>query len=129
MKLRIIPKGVSQPTVIINHHVINGVDVSGLPEGAVFIRSPETDAAGIFDIRRSQGELHVTIAQHALAYECSPINGSHNWQGTDEWIDAADYDPNRCYIVATSAPEGAEYVKRENSWTVTLPQVEEEPTP
>lgn len=113
----------------IKGEMVNGIDLSNFPEGGTLILSADILAAGIYDVERINGVLHVTIGQCGLPYECHYVNGEIEWHGTGEWIDAADYDPSRCYIVATSAPEGAEYVKRENGWTVTLPQVEEEPTP
>lgn len=109
--------------------MINGIDLSNFPEGAALILTADILAAGIYDVERIDGVLYVTLGQCGLPYECQPIEGTHEWRGTGEWIDDADYDPNRCYIVATSAPEGAEYVQRENGWTVTLPQAEEEPIP
>ena len=109
--------------------IVNGIDLTRFPEGGRFISSEQLDVVGIYGIERVQGELWVVLGQLGLPYECQPVDGYHDWRGTGEWIDAADYDPNRCYIVATSAPEGAEYIKRENGWTVTLPETEEEPTP
>lgn len=112
---------------VINGSVINGIDVALFPEGATFTGDETTAAAGIYNVERINGELHVTLGQRGLLYECAPTNRSHDWLGTGEWIDAADYNPESCYIVATSAPEGAEYLRRPDGWTVVLPEPEEEP--
>ena len=63
-----------------------------------------------------QGEIWVTLQQSALPYQV-PTN-SHDWKESD-WIDAADYDPNQCYIVPTNAPDNTvtQYVE----YTETLP--------
>ena len=91
---------------------INGIDLSVFPADATFKGNADTDAAGIHN-------------QRGLLYECAPVNGSHDWFGTGEWIDAADYDPDQCYLVATAAPDNASYEKRPDGWTVTVPVVEE----
>lgn len=130
MKLKLIPVsacGVTELTLSVE--MVNGFDLSPFPEGAKFTATEGTLSAGIRNVDRVDGELHVTVGQCGLAYECQPITGSHDWSGTDGWIDAADYDPDRCYIVATSAPEGAEYVKRADGWTVVVPQPNGELTP
>lgn len=129
MQITFVAKASAPMTLIISGTVINGFDLSQFPEGATFKSNDDTNVAGIHHIERTSAGLFVTLSQRVNAYECQPVDGGHNWEDTREWIDAADYDPHRCYIVATSAPEGAEYVKRETGWTVTLPQVEEEPTP
>ncbi|QKS24176.1 hypothetical protein [Vreelandella titanicae] len=113
----------------ISGEVINGIDLSVFPADATFKGNADTDAAGIHNVERIEGELHVTLGQHGLLYECAPVNGSHDWFGTGEWIDAADYDDEQCYIVATAAPENADYEKRSDGWTVTVPVVEEPEEP
>lgn len=130
MKIKFIPVGTCGVIdLTISESTVNGFDLSPFPEGAKFFATEETLAAGIRCVDRINGELHVTVGQCGLTYECQPTNGSHDWSGTDDWTDAADYDPAKCYIVATSAPEGAEYVKRDNGWTVVVPQPQGEPTP
>ena len=130
MKIKFIPVGTCGVIdLTISESTVNGFDLSPFPEGAKFFATEETLAAGIRCVDRIDGELYITVGQCGLAYECQPMNGSHDWSGTDEWIDAADYDPDRCYIVATSAPEGAEYVKRADGWTVVVPQPNGELTP
>lgn len=127
LKIKAQDQSLSLATHNIMGNVVNSFDLSEFPEGARFVGDDDTRAAGINDVARLGGVLHVTLGQCGLPYECQPTGGSYDWHGTGEWIDAEDYDPNRCYIVATSAPEGAEYIKRENGWTVALPQAEEEP--
>lgn len=130
MKVKIIPVstcGVSNLTIL--GETVNSFDLSPFPEGAKFFATEETMALGIRNVNRVNGELQVTVGQYVLPYECQADGGPEDWVGTDEWIDAADYDPAKCYIVATSAPEGAEYVKRDNGWTVVVPQPVGELTP
>lgn len=128
MKIKVIPTGQYHPLKI-NGEVVNGFDLSGFPEGAKFVGNIDTSNAGVYHVERIKGELYITVGQRDLAYECEPTNGSHDWTDADEWINAADYDPDRCYIVATNAPEDAEYVKRDNGWTVVVPQPQGEQTP
>ncbi|MBS3670211.1 hypothetical protein [Vreelandella boliviensis] len=111
--------------ISINGDVVNGFDLSSFPEGAHFSASDEMTDAGIYGVERIDGELYVTLGQYGLNYECPSSSGGHDWRGTGEWIDADEYDPDRCYIVATSAPEGAEYMRRQNGWTVAMPETEE----
>lgn len=128
MKLRFRVKPIALNSSVGEERVGN-FDLSQFPEGAKFIGNEDTLLEGIYNVERIDGELHVTVGQCGLAYECQPTNGSHDWSGTDEWIDAADYDPDRCYIIASGAPEGAEYVKRADGWTVVVPQLNGELTP
>lgn len=125
MKIKFLAVITAPEFYTIHNDFINGLDTSVFTEGAVFVGNEETQAAGIFDMKRRDGELYVTLGQCSLTYSCQPLNDSHDWLGGG-WIDAADYDPSRCYIVASSAPEGAEYVKREKGWTVTMPTEDEE---
>lgn len=106
--------------------VINGIDLSVFPAGAVFEGNEVTSSAGICNVERRDGELYVTLGQRGLEYECAPVNGSHDWFGTGEWIYASHFDPDRCYIVATGAPAEAEYEKRPEGWTVVVPVFEED---
>ncbi|MGE6778258.1 hypothetical protein ACQKFL_11525 [Vreelandella titanicae] len=125
MKLRFKAIGQSPLNHAMASGSINNVDLSSFPEGGRFTGDSETLAKGIMNVERINGELHVTLGQPYLSYECQPVNGSHDWRGTGDWIDAADYDPDQCYIVPISAPPGATCVKRENGWTVAMPQTEE----
>ena len=121
MKLKFKAKGITQPDYNISNETINGIDLSQFPDGGKFIGDDSTHAAGIYDVTRDEnGELIVTLAQRGLAYECCPNNGSHDWRGTGELIDSTEYNPSTCYIVATSKPEGAVYVKRAEGFTVTI---------
>lgn len=125
MKLLIVDKPIHHDYTI-SGEVINGIDLSIFPADATFKGNADTDAAGIYNVERIDGELYITLGQHGLLYECTPVNGSHDWLGTSEWMDADDYDPEQCYIVATAAPDDAEYVKRAEGWTVKVPVVEPE---
>ena len=126
MKLKFKAIGGDNPSYTISGERINSLDLSVFPEGGVFIGNEATQAAGIYNVARINGELFVTLAQRGLAYQCSPTNGSHDWSESD-WIDAASYNPGTCYIIATSAPMGAEYHRTAEGWTVCLPELEEEP--
>ena len=126
MKLKFKAKGITQPDYQIINETINGIDLSQFPVGGKFIGDESTKTSGIYDATRDEnGELIVTLAQRGMAYECCPSNGSHDWRGTGELIDATEYNPNTCYIVATSKPEGAVYVKRAEGFTVALPEESE----
>ncbi|MFJ5538527.1 hypothetical protein [Vreelandella titanicae] len=126
MQLQFIARHGADNAYEISGEIVNGFDLSGFPNDAKFIPNETTLAAGIVGVKRIDGELRVTLIQSGMPYECEPTNGQHNWAESD-WIDAANYDPAQCYIVATSAPEGAEYVKRDDGWTVVLPKPELEP--
>ena len=125
MKLKFKAKGITQPDYTISNETINGIDLSQFPAGGKFIGDESTQEAGIYDVTHNGTELTVTLAQRGLAYECGPTNGSHDWQESD-LIDAAEYDENTCYIIASSKPEDAEYVKREQGFTVAIPAQEDE---
>ena len=124
MKIKFKAKGTMQPDYDINNETINGVDLSQFPQGGQFIGDESTQEAGIYDVIHNGTELVVTLAQCGLAYECSPVNRSHDWQES-ELIDSTEYDENTCYIIASSKPEDAEYVKREQGFTVAIPTQED----
>ncbi|WP_278369491.1 hypothetical protein [Vreelandella titanicae] len=125
MQIKIIAVNDAPVFYNISNEEINGIDLSSFPEGASYIGTSFMRESGIWGLDRVNGELHVTIGQHGLPYECNPDGNNHEWQGVNEWVDANDFDPDSCYIVAASAPEGAEYIRRENGWTVAMPQTEE----
>jgi len=125
MKIKILSDRAHHP-ISLNGDVVNGFDLSTFPEGAQFAASPEMISVGIYGVERIEGELYVTLGQYGLDYQCSSLAGGHDWHGTGEWIEASDFDTDRCYIVATSAPDGAECVKRDNGWTVAMPLNEPE---
>ena len=126
MQLKFKAKGSCPLEYTIKQETINGIDLSVFPVGGKFIGDESTQTAGIYDVTRDEnGELFVTIAQRGLAYEYHPINGSHDWRGTGELIGSTEYNPNTCYIVATSKPESAVYVKRAEGFTVALPEESE----
>jgi len=124
MKIKFKAKGIQQPNYTIVVSTINDIDLSLFPVGGKFIGDEATQAAGIYDVEYVDSELHVTLAQTGLAYQCQPTNGSHDWVESD-WIDATEYDDNTVYILATSKPDNAEYLKTEAGCTVTLPEVGE----
>lgn len=103
----------------IANDTINELDLSVFPEGGQFVGDETTRSAGIYSVSRENGELCVTLGQKGVAYEAP--TASHEW-AESEWIDAASHDPKTCYIVATAKPDGAEYVKRAEGWTVAMPQ-------
>ena len=121
MKLKFKAKGITQPDYQISNETINGIDLSQFPAGGKFIGDESTQAAGIYDVTHNGTELVVTLAQRGLAYECCPTNGSHDWCGSGELIDSSEYNPETCYIVATSKPDNTDYVKREQGFTVAIP--------
>jgi hypothetical protein len=125
MKLKFLAFGTPTPGYIIVAETINSIDLSIFPGGGKFTGDDDTQAAGILDVTRIEGELYVTLAQQGGSYQCQPTNGSHDWRGTGEWHDAESFSNDTCYITATSKPEGAEYHKTQYGWTVKLPEVED----
>lgn len=124
MKLKILA-GPVDFNYEISGDVINGIDTSLFTEGSTFTGNEETLASGIYGMEWVSGELVVTIAQKGILYECQPINGGHYWHEAPSLIDVSEFDASQCYIVATGAPDGAQYVKRDDGWTVVLPEQEE----
>lgn len=116
MKLKFLAKGQPQPDYSISNSNVNGVNLSVFPEGGKFVGNEQTRAAGIYNVEHD-GELVVTLGQHGLAYECCPVNGSHDWRESD-LIDASDYIHGTCYIKAISKPDGSYIQVRENGFTV-----------
>jgi hypothetical protein len=120
MKLKFKAKGVIQPDYKVENQTINGIDFSQFVEGSQFVGNEDTSQAGIYGAEYVDGELVVTLAQTGVGYECTPVDGSHNWIGQpDLLIDASEFSNDTCYIVASSKPDEAVYVKRDNGWTVT----------
>ena len=124
MRLKFQAKGACPTEYTIDNETINGIDLSVFPEGGKFIGDDATRVAGIYDVTRDEsGALIVTLGQRGIAYEINVP--SHNWQGDmDTLIDAADYSPDVCYIIATSKPESAVYKRTELGWTVAMPERE-----
>jgi hypothetical protein len=120
MKLKFKAKGAVQCNYKVENRIINGIDFSQFVEGSQFIGNEDTIQAGIYGAEYVDGELVVTLAQTGVGYECAPVDGSHNWKGQpDLLIDASEFSNDTCYIVASSKPDEAVYVKRDNGWTVT----------
>ena len=63
MKLLITDKPIHHDYVI-SGSVINGIDLSVFPAGAIFRGNDSTDAAGIYNVELIDGELYVTLGQH-----------------------------------------------------------------
>lgn len=122
MKIKFLATRVAPLNHSISGSAVNDIDISAFVEGSRFTGNDDTRAAGIVNMYWEGGDLHIVLGQKYTRYEI-PTNRQY-WSESD-WIDVADYDPDRCYIVATTAPENAEYVKRDNGWTVVVPETEE----
>lgn len=84
--------------------------------------------------RDADGELWVTLCQRTIASQYPGRQAL--WSGRDApWIDAADYDPNTCYVLPTGVSdlvEGEDYeivwaegrAPGEAGWTIRQPDVE-----
>lgn len=137
MMLRFMPTGWAPQNYTITGETINTVDLSVIEHGGQWIGDEATQAAGIVHAERdADGELWVTLSQATLGYQI-PVPSS-DWREGD-WMDADDYEPDTCYVVPTSIPEGVvhelAWITRtmqtpsgeisDSGWTV-LPVVEEE---
>ncbi|WP_252109010.1 MULTISPECIES: hypothetical protein [unclassified Halomonas] len=126
MKIKFLAKGLTPVSYNINGSLINGVDTSLFTEGSVFVGNEDTYIAGIYGMLWENGVLHVILGQMTKGYQI-PGCCSDWWEG--DWIDASDYDPEQCYVVATD-PEvsamlsagDAEYWRdpADGRWTVRL---------
>ncbi|KJZ07173.1 hypothetical protein TW86_18120 [Halomonas sp. S2151] len=99
-------------------------DLSLVTEGGVFMGADKlpSGAQAIRDIERVNGELYVTLAQKVIAGQY-PGRKAH-WRESPI-IDAADYDPNTCYVVPTGMQGVDDYeivqgvdVAGNTGWTV-----------
>ncbi|MCE8042424.1 hypothetical protein HOP60_09690 [Halomonas daqingensis] len=74
-------------------------DLSGFPDGGVFQGADTVGGVpAIYGVERVGGELHLTLAQRVVASKY-PDKMAH-WRG-QQVIDAADYDPDTCYVTPT----------------------------
>lgn len=74
-------------------------DLSEFPEGGLFQGAePVNGVKAIRHIERVNGVLRVTLCQQVIAGQY-PGRKAH-WRESD-WIDAADYDPDTCYVIPT----------------------------
>jgi hypothetical protein len=125
MKIKFLAKGIAPRSYNISGSVINGIDTAPFVEGSVFVGNESTKEAGIFNMQWVNGELHVTLGQMTKAYDLTIY--SHDW-AEGEWINASDYSPAVCYVVA-SRPKAsyliesghAEYFQdTDGRWTVRM---------
>ena len=124
MMIKFIPDGQKKHHYHISGTLINGIDISDFPENGKFTGNNATDLAGIVDVTLVNSVPHVTLTQRCLPYQCDIVNGFSTWVASS-WVDANEYDENTCYVIASSKPEGAEYVKREQGFTVAIPAQED----
>ena len=98
-------------------------DLSNFPDDGVFMGSDIIGAADVVrGAWRSNGELIVTLTQQVIAGQY-PGRKAH-WRESPI-IDAADYDPNTCYVVPTGMQGVDDYeilqgvdVAGNTGWTV-----------
>lgn len=106
-------------------------DLSPFPEGGIFTGADQV-APGVTAIRgvqRVNGELQVVLAQQVIAGQY-PDEKAH-WRDSPV-MDAADYDPDTCYVVPTgmAGVEDYEIVKGVDvagvtGWTVRKIETQE----
>lgn len=110
----------------ISGDVINGIDLSEIPNGTAISPLPEPlREAGIIAVERDQtGELFVTLQQSCLSYEY-PVT-SHDWKESP-WIPASQFDPDTCYIIPSSVEGKTDYEMVFRDTTETLPNGVEVP--
>ena len=119
MKLKF--KAINQaPHYTINNETINGIDLSVFPENGKFVGDETTTEAGIHSVERTEGILYVTLAQSCTAYQ-TPVP-SHDWRGSGDYIDSADFSNDICYLKPIAAPEGFSFINTPEGWSVRMPQ-------
>ena len=135
MKLKFKATQAGPGTHQITGETINGIDLSPLEHGGAFVGNDTTREAGIRAAHRdAQGVLHVTLTQRVIASRL-PGRPAH-WRGGEDEIDAADYDPEICYVEPTGVSDligGIEYhfawregaVPGEAGWTIEPVEKEE----
>lgn len=112
---------------VVQAHYERGVveyDLASFPEKGVFKGAGllPSGAQAVRGIERVNGELYVTLAQKVIAGQY-PGRKAH-WRESPT-IDAADYDPNTCYVVPTGMQGVDDYeivqgvdVAGNTGWTV-----------
>lgn len=105
-------------------------DLSDFPESGVFGSADRiNNVPAILDIKRVDGILHVTLPQQVIAGKYPKKEAK--WRGLD-WIDAVDYDPEKCYVTPTGMGGVEDYeivrgvdVAGVEGWTVRKKEVVE----
>lgn len=105
-------------------------DLSPMPEGAELTEAaPINGVPAIIAATRIDGELHVTLCQRAIAGHYP--NRKAHWRDGPV-IDAADYDPDVCYVTPTGMAGVEDYeivrgvdVAGVEGWTVRQVVTEE----
>lgn len=104
MNVKFLATATSPQNYTITGETINDIDLSIIEHGGQFIGDETTQSAGIVHAERdAQGELWVKLSQATQGYMI-PVPSS-DWTEND-WMDAADYQPDTCYVNATSIPAG-----------------------
>ena len=128
MKLNFVAAAAGPHPHQIDGEVINGFDFGPLEHGGVYVPTDATLEAGIRAAHRdADGVLRVTLTERCIAGRY-PARGAH-WRGSEQEIDAADYDPSVCHIEPTGMAglvEGVDYrvvwgesiLPPESGWTV-----------
>ena len=103
MKIKFRARAVGTRDHQFDGETVNGIDLSPLEHGGQFIGSAATQGAHIHDAHRdAAGVLHVTLNMPTIGSRL-PDRPAH-WRDSD-WIDAADYDPEVCYVDPTGVAD------------------------
>lgn len=137
MKIKVLATRVAPDYYTISSEVVTahlvGVteqyDLNAFPEGGVFQGADQINGVdAIRSVERINGELRVTLCQRVIAGQY-PDKKAH-WRESD-WIDAADYDPGKCYVIPTGMAGVEDYeivrgvdVAGVEGWTVRKKEVE-----